>query len=225
MTQKRKIRPYHPRQTEEQPELLRSRTPGVYRNSSGRREGYSREDFWGDTVHYDASGKKIGYSRKDFWGHTVNYNASGKKTGYSRENSWGNTVYYDASGKKTGYSRDGIWGDTVRYDASGKRVGTFTPSPQPEPREETPPPAAPRRNTTPYVSPRPAPDSFRKEKKRSFKDVIAFAAKVLVVTFPLGLILIGVHASPMGSGALAYCLPYLLLILICIIIIIRTADT
>ena len=69
-----------------------------------KKKGYSRKNFFGDTIHYDAKGKKIGESRVGFLGQINHYDAKGKKTGESRPAFFGGTNHYDADGHKTGFS-------------------------------------------------------------------------------------------------------------------------
>ena len=60
------------------------------------KEGYSREGFFGEIIHYDSKGNKIGESRPGFWGDTYsNYDAKGNKIGETRPGLFGEYNTYD----------------------------------------------------------------------------------------------------------------------------------
>ena len=64
------------------------------------KEGYSREGFFGEIIHYDSKGNKIGESRPGFWGDTYsNYDAKGNKIGETRPGLFGeyNTMTHTAT--------------------------------------------------------------------------------------------------------------------------------
>ena len=86
---------------------------------------YSRENFFGDIVHYDAKGHKVGESRKALFGGYNDYDAKGKKTGYSTEHLiGGGYTHYDNHGNKIGTSDEHlIGGGYTHRDAKGHVVG------------------------------------------------------------------------------------------------------
>ena len=90
------------------------------------KKGYSREGFWGETIHYDADGNKVGESRKNFAGGYDHYDANGNKVGSSHQNFWGGVNHYDTNGEKSGSSYQGFWGQTNHFDAEGEKVGEST---------------------------------------------------------------------------------------------------
>ena len=88
------------------------------------KEGYSREGFFGEIIHYDSKGNKIGESRPGFWGDTYsNYDAKGNKIGETRPCLFGEYNTYDTHGDKTGSSSPGLFG-TNHFDADGQKNGT-----------------------------------------------------------------------------------------------------
>ena len=91
------------------------------------KEGYSREGFFGEIIHYDSKGNKIGESRPGFWGDTYsNYDAKGNKIGETRPGLFGEYNTYDTHGNKTGSSSPGLFG-TNHFDADGQKNGTSNP--------------------------------------------------------------------------------------------------
>ena len=91
------------------------------------KDGYSREGFFGEIIHYDSKGHKIGESWPSFFGGGYNnYDNKGHKTGETRPGFFGYNTY-DNSGHKTGSSSPGLFG-TNHYDLSGHKTGTTIPS-------------------------------------------------------------------------------------------------
>ena len=91
------------------------------------KDGYSREGFFGEIIHYDSKGHKIGESWPSFFGGGYNnYDNKGNKTGETRPGFFGYNTY-DNHGHKTGSSSPGLFG-TNHYDSSGHRTGTTVPS-------------------------------------------------------------------------------------------------
>jgi len=91
------------------------------------KDGYSREGFFGEIIHYDSKGHKIGESWPSFFGGGYNnYDSKGHKTGETRPGFFGYNTY-DNHGHKTGSSSPGLFG-TNHYDSSGHRAGTTVPS-------------------------------------------------------------------------------------------------
>ena len=91
------------------------------------KEGYSREGFFSEIIHYDSKGNKIGESRPGFWGDTYsNYDAKGNKIGETRPGLFGEYNTYDTHGNKTGSSSPGLFG-TNHFDADGQKNGTSNP--------------------------------------------------------------------------------------------------
>lgn len=91
------------------------------------KEGYSREGFFGEIIHYDSKGNIIGESRPGFWGDTYsNYDAKENKIGETRPGLFGEYNTYDIYGKKTGSSSPGFFG-TNHFDADGQKNGTGNP--------------------------------------------------------------------------------------------------
>jgi hypothetical protein len=90
------------------------------------KDGYSREGFFGEIIHYDSKGHKIGESWPSFFGGGYNnYDSKGHKTGETRPGFFGYNTY-DNHGHKTGSSSLGLFG-TNHYDSSGHRTGTSMP--------------------------------------------------------------------------------------------------
>jgi len=86
------------------------------------KDGYSREGFFGEIIHYDSKGHKIGESRPSLFGGYSNYDAKGHKVGETRPGFFGYNTY-DNKGHKTGSSSPGFLG-TNHYDAGGHKTGT-----------------------------------------------------------------------------------------------------
>lgn len=89
------------------------------------KDGYSREGFFGEIIHYDSKGHKIGESRPSFFGGYNNYDNKGHKIGETRPGFFGYNTY-DNHGHKTGSSSPGFFG-TNHYDSSGHKTGTSMP--------------------------------------------------------------------------------------------------
>ena len=64
------------------------------------KDGYSREGFFGEIIHYDSKGHKIGESRPSFFGGYNNYDNKGHKIGETRPGFFGYNTY-DNHGHKT----------------------------------------------------------------------------------------------------------------------------
>lgn len=91
------------------------------------KEGYSREGFFGEIIHYDSKGNKIGVSRPGLFGDTYNnYDAKGNKIGETRPGFFGEYNTYDNSGHKIGTSSPGFLG-TNHYDTNGHKTGSSNP--------------------------------------------------------------------------------------------------
>lgn len=90
------------------------------------KDGYSREGFFGEIIHYDSKGHKIGESRPSFFGGYNNFDNKGHKIGETRPGFFGYNTY-DNHGHKTGSSSPGLFG-TNHYDSSGHKIGTTVPS-------------------------------------------------------------------------------------------------
>ena len=86
------------------------------------KDGYSREGFFGEIIHYDSKGHKIGESRPSFFGGYNNYDSKGNKIGETRPGFFGYNTY-DNKGHKTGSASPCFLG-TNHYDSSGHRTGT-----------------------------------------------------------------------------------------------------
>ncbi len=90
-----------------------------------RKQGYDRQDIFGDVHHYDAKGRETGVSRKDFFGDYVNFDAKGRKTGTSvKDPLTGSFTHYDEKGNKIGRTSPGFLSGFNHYDAKGNKTGT-----------------------------------------------------------------------------------------------------
>ena len=85
------------------------------------KDGYSREGFFGEIIHYDSKGHKIGETRPGFFGYNT-YDNHGHKTGSSSPGLFG-TNHYDSSGHRTGTSMPGFIGTKTYGSGDADLIG------------------------------------------------------------------------------------------------------
>jgi hypothetical protein len=72
-------------QSEEKKRPKQHFTQKEYYDSQGRPQGYSRNNFLGETEHFDNGGRTEGFSKKNFFGEVEHYDNQGRYLGKSKD--------------------------------------------------------------------------------------------------------------------------------------------
>jgi len=89
---------------------------GLFKVAIGKKTGYTRKGFWGQTIYYNKDGERKGWSRKNFWGGRNRYNNDNELTSYTLRNFGGGYDTYDPQGNRIKRSRKNFWGGYNTYD-------------------------------------------------------------------------------------------------------------
>ena len=89
---------------------------GLFKVATGKKTGYTRKVFWGQTIYYNKDGERKGWSRKNFWGGRNRYNNDNELTSYTLRNFWGGYDTYDPQGNRIKRSRKNFLGGYNTYD-------------------------------------------------------------------------------------------------------------